>query len=272
MGYRGQRKHLKRTNAPKSYHLHKMGGAFALKPICGPHSAKSSIPLAYLLRYNLKYAESNEEVRRIMKKRCIRINGQVRSIEKYPVGLFDILSINKKHFYQLVYNANGCFTLVKLDAQNPQHTNTRLCKVLSRKVNHDNIPSIQTHDGTHLRFIHPMIRVNDTIRYDFVQKKIVEILPQKIGQTVMAIDGNNSGRIGVLTNIDKALNRNHSVTVKDARDKTFVTRLENIMVIGDSSGPSCPMLNEGIRYTHAETCLKKLVSGEQSIEDFEYQN
>lgn len=66
----------------------------------------------------------------------------------------------------------------------------------------------------------------------------------------MLIGGNNVGRIGQITSIDKHPGSFTIVNVKDARGNTFSTRLCNILVVGDNKTQviSLPR-GEGIRQT-----------------------
>jgi len=252
-GYRGQKKVLKRTNAPSSYNLTKLGGVFAMKPFPGPHSKRTSICLSYVLRYNLKFAENNSEVSRILKKRNISVNGKIVTSEKYPIGLMDILKVCDQK-YLVSFNSQGKFALLSLDKN---FNNTRLLKVTKKYTEVGKVPVIQTHNGTNHRYAHPSIKVNDTVVFDMKKGKLTEILPFRLNQSVIAIGGNNCGRVGLLAHIDSK-NGHTIVSVCDARKNTFLTKIENVMVIGDSSGAKCELHRDnGLRLTHIERRAKK---------------
>jgi len=264
-GHRGQRKVLKRTNAPKSYGLKKLGGVFAIKHMPGPHSKNSSICVSYLLRYNLKYAETNNEVSGIMKKRIISVNGKIITNERYPVGPMDVLTINGNESYLVNYDSHGRFTLLPLK-KNQQNVRLLKCtkkyatagvsRLFGRKNNHANAASVvcQMHNGFNFRFQHPSIKVNDTVVMR--DNKVKEILTFTVNQTAMAIGGNNVGRIGNIVHIDNA---NKTISVRDGRSNTFITKIENVMVIGGPDGPVIPCHRDnGIRLHHVERRCKKL--------------
>jgi small subunit ribosomal protein S4e len=61
MGYKGQRKIMKRFAAPKMWYLGKLKGVYAAKPSAGPHKTKECIPLNVLLQHRLKYALTRKE-------------------------------------------------------------------------------------------------------------------------------------------------------------------------------------------------------------------
>ena len=97
MAKRGVYKHLKRIHAPKSWMLSKVGGIWAMKPSQGPHKLRECIPLNLLLRTKLRLALNGKEAKIIVKSRegNISIDGKVRTDHKYPVGIMDIVTVNK---------------------------------------------------------------------------------------------------------------------------------------------------------------------------------
>jgi len=77
MGYKGQRKIMKRVAAPKMWYLGKLNGVYATKPSAGPHKTRECIPLNVLLQQRLKYALSRDEARKIVldKEGLIKVDG-----------------------------------------------------------------------------------------------------------------------------------------------------------------------------------------------------
>jgi small subunit ribosomal protein S4e len=73
------------------------------------------------------------------------------------------------------------------------------------------------------------------------------------GAQMTLTGGNNIGRIGTLTSIEKHIGSYDIAHVKDVRGNTFSTRLSNCMVIGDGkkSAISIPK-GEGIVYSLIE--------------------
>jgi len=59
-----------------------------------------------------------------------------------------------------------------------------------------------------------------------------EVLPLEIGNTVYITSGNNIGRVGQLTAIDRHPGSFDIVHIKDANGKAFSTRIANAFVVG----------------------------------------
>jgi len=102
MGYKGQRKSMKRVAAPKQWYLGKLRGVYATKPSAGPHKTRECIPLNVLLQQRLKYALSRDEARKIVKAGSkakgtgnIMVDGKVRRDPRFPLGSMDVVTIQK---------------------------------------------------------------------------------------------------------------------------------------------------------------------------------
>lgn len=161
---RGPKKHLKRMFAPSHWKLDKNTGTRATRPNTGPHKLRECIPMAVLLRQRLKYALSGQEVKKIChdKELNIKVDGKARRDPKYPLGNMDVVEIVKtgEHF-RMLYDLKGRFQPVRVDAK---EANFKLCKVKNKVLGKNKIPYIVTHDGRTIRFPHPDIKKNDTVK------------------------------------------------------------------------------------------------------------
>ena len=157
MAKRGVYKHLKRIHAPKSWMLSKVGGIWATKPSQGPHKLRECIPLTYLLKNKLRLALNGKEAKLIVKSKegNISINGKVRTDPKFPVGIMDIVTINKiGQNYRVNFDVKGRWRLVKISKEEAKY---KLCKVTRRSMGPKRIPFITTADGRTIRYPHPHI-------------------------------------------------------------------------------------------------------------------
>ena len=144
--------------------LDKLSGIWAPKPSSGPHKLRECLPLMIVVRNRLKYALNYREVMFIVKDKAgnIKIDNKVRRDPHYPVGFNDVVSIEKTgDFFRLLYDMKGRFVLHKIQANEAKF---KLCKVLRRGIGPNSIPYIITHDGRTIRFPHPDIKANDTIK------------------------------------------------------------------------------------------------------------
>jgi small subunit ribosomal protein S4e len=266
MGYKGQRKHCKKVAAPKQWYLGKLRGVYATKAGAGPHKTRECLPLTVLLQQRLKYALSRDEARKIVKNRDgnIHVDGKVRRDPRFPVGSMDVVSINKtnEHFRMLL-DVRGRFQPHRIEAK---EAGFKLCRVVTKQIGKSKIPHITTHDGRTIRFAHPDIAINDTVKVNFSTGGIEQVIKLTNNCTVMLTGGNNIGRIGVLSSIERHPGSYDVAHVRDSRGNAFSTRISNVFAIGDgkTNAISLPR-GEGLKYSNVEE--RDLRQGDLDEED-----
>jgi len=230
MGRRGPKKHMSRLAAPKHWMLDKLSGKYAPKPSPGPHKTRECLPLVVLIRNRLKYALTVKEVSLILMQRLVKVDGKVRTDTNYPVGFMDTISIEKtnEHF-RLLYDTKGRFTLVKIK---PSEAKMKLCRVAKKQMGQGGIPYIVTHDGRTVRYPDPLISVHDTVVLNIADNTITDFVKFETGNVAMTTGGFNNGRVGIITHREKHPGGYDIVHVKDVRGHSFVTRINNVFVIG----------------------------------------
>lgn len=244
---RGPKKHLKRLDAPSGWMLSKMGGIWAPRPSTGPHKLRESIPVIVLLRNRLKYALTRHEVQIIVMNRLVKVDQKVRTDMNFPTGFMDVVTLEKTgENFRLLYDTKGRFCLTKID---DSESGFKLCRVkklmwgnktsVGKNPFHSgrlgSVPFIVTHDGRTIRYPDPLIRVNDTVKVDLAENKIVGHIKFDQGAIVMITGGHNQGRVGTIVSRERHPGSFDIVTVRDASGHEFATRLSNVFVIGDNA-------------------------------------
>lgn len=225
-----QNKHLKRINAPNNWLLDKLSGVWAPRPSPGPHKLRECLPIIIMLRNRLKYALTAREVKMIVLSRHIRVDGKVRTDTKFPCGFQDVVTINRtaEHF-RLIYDTKGRFHLHRIPVE---EANWKLLKVVKKGLGARAIPYIVTHDGRTIPYPRPDIKINDTIKYDFMTNKILDVAYFKPGCQIMVTGGRNVGRVGVLEDVERHPGSFDMVHIHDKKQHKFATRKDNVFVIG----------------------------------------
>ena len=196
---------------------------------------RECIPLNVLLRTKLRLALNSREAKLIVKARegNISIDGKVRTDHKYPVGIMDIVTINKTGAnFRVNFDVKGRWRLVKISKEEAKY---KLCKVTKRSMGPKKIPFITTTDGRTLRYPNPNIKEHDSIKLNLETNEIVGYYKYKIGAQVLIVGGNNIGRAGQIAKIEKHPGSYEIVYIKDTTGKEFSTRLQNIFITGDQN-------------------------------------
>jgi len=185
-------------------------------------------------------------------QRLVKVDHKVRTDITYPAGFMDVVSIDKINngTFRLLYNTKGRFALQKIT---PQEAKYKLCKVKRLQLGAKGVPYIALHDGRTVRYPHPDIKVNDTVKFDLETGKIDTFVKFEVGNLCTITGGRNLGRVGVITSREKHPGSFEIVHVKDAAGQSFATRISNVFVIGkgNKSLVSLPA-NKGIKRTPLE--------------------
>lgn len=232
---RGPKRHLKRLNAPKHWMLDKLGGIWAPRPSTGPHKLRECLPLIILLRNRLKYALTGKEVKYILMQRLVKVDQKVRTDKTYPAGFMDVISMEKagEHF-RLLYDVRGRFSVHRIGEEESKY---KLCRVKALEMGTKKVPYVVTHDGRTIRYPDPLVKVNDTVKYDFESGKMTDFVKFESGNLAMISGGKNTGRVGVIISRERHQGSFDIVHIKDSSNHTFATRLGNVFVIGKGSRP-----------------------------------
>jgi small subunit ribosomal protein S4e len=231
--------------------LDKLLGSYAPKPSPGPHKQRECLPLVIFLRNRLKYALTGKEVLKILMQRLVKVDGKVRTDTTFPAGFMDVISIEKtSENFRLVYDVKGRFTIHRITAEEAKY---KLLKVRKVQLGPKGIPFVVTHDGRTLRYPDPLIKVNDTIKFDLETGKVTEFIKFEVGNVATITGGRNMGRVGVITHRERHIGGFEIVHVKDVLDRQFATRVSNVFVIGQGNKPwiSLPK-SKGVKLTIAE--------------------
>ena len=240
---RGPKKHLKRLAAPSHWMLDKLSGTYAPRPSQGPHKLRESLPLVVFIRNRLKYALNGREVKAILMQEHVKVDGKVRTDTTFPAGFMDVISLEATNEnFRLIYDVKGRFAVHRITAEEASY---KLAKVKSVQLGKRLIPYAVTHDGRTIRYPDPLVRVNDTVKIDLATGKITDFIKFETGKLVMVTGGRNMGRVGTIIHQEHHRGGFNLVHIKDARDHTFVTRENNVFIIGDEAGKPWVSLPKG---------------------------
>jgi len=248
---RGPKKHMKRIAAPSHWMLDKMGGVYAPRPSTGPHKLRECIPLTVLLRNRLKYALTYHEVKMIVMQRLVKVDGKVRTDQTFPAGIMDVITIEKTNEnFRILFDTKGRFVPHKIT---PEEATYKLCRVKKVLVGPKGVPYAVTHDGRTVRYIHPDVKAQDSVRIDLKTGKVLDFLKFHAGNLVMITGGHNIGRVGTIVKVEKHPGSVSIAHLKDADNHSFSTRVANVFVIGQETKAWVSLLkSRGIRRTVAQ--------------------
>jgi small subunit ribosomal protein S4e len=225
--------HLKRLNAPDSWHIAKKTTKFITKTAPGPHNA-NAMPIAVWLRDHMGFARNLKEVKQILNQNDVIINGRPCRDAKMGIGIFDIISLPKiNKFYRILRDKNGRHVSIEIDAEAAK---TRLCKVKNKTIVAGGKVQLNMRDGANL-LADNTYKAGDSIVLSLesdTRFKIVDHFPFNVGNMAMVIGGRHSGKVARIVDIVKMPGSvpNKIILEDDATKTRFDTISPYIYMVG----------------------------------------
>ncbi|MCL7414482.1 MAG: 30S ribosomal protein S4e [ANME-2 cluster archaeon] len=222
-------RHLKRIASPKSWAVSKKTNIWITKPNPGPHSGKQSIPLAVLIRDMLKLTDNLRETKRVLNEGNVLVDGVVRRNHKFPVGVFDVISIPKiETSYRILLDPRGKLMVNELDVKDPK----KPCKILNKTTIKGGKVQLNLHDGTNIIASNDY-NSNDTVILTIPDKGIDKHIRYEPGNKAVITGGTHSGELASIKEIKKVRSSRHNMVVLTRNDGTdFETIEDYVFVVG----------------------------------------
>ncbi|MBU2100085.1 30S ribosomal protein S4e [Candidatus Micrarchaeota archaeon] len=230
MAKKGAKKKQKRLSTHTARLMKRKEKTFTIKLKPGPHNFKQSVPLGFLVRDLLKLSINRKETKNILNEGKIKVDGKTRKSTKFPVGLFDFVSIEgTKENYRIILDSKGRLKTIKTEETKP----VKLCKITGKKVNGKKEIQLNTNDGRTFIEKETELKVGDTIKISVPEQKILEKIIQKKGNLAYVTGGSHAGEKAEIQEIIKGdINKYKTVKLKN-KEKEFTTTAANIFVIGE---------------------------------------
>ncbi len=207
--------HLKRIAAPRSWLLDRKAETFTIRPRPSGHSFTKGIPLGIVLRDHLHLADTLTEVKKLLQRHSIEVDGQRRKDPHFFLGLFDVLAIpSLKKAYLVTYDLKGRVVVVPHTA-----IGYKVCKILSKRLVRGGKTQFGFHDGKHIlrsektndkkindkNINDEKINVGDSVIIALPEGTLQKVIPLTPGATVYLLQGKHLGDMGILQAIQGQL-------------------------------------------------------------------
>lgn len=194
--------HLKRLNAPDSWHIAKKTTKFISKTAPGPHNA-NAMPIAVWLRDHMDFARNMKEIKQVLRQKDVIVNGRPCRDPKMGVGIFDIVALPKiGKYFRILRDKDGRHVSVEIDAEAAK---TRLCKIKNKTTVAGGKVQLNMRDGSNL-LADNTYKSGDSLVLSLEPEnrfKIVGHFPFAAGNMAMIIGGKHSGKVARILEIIK---------------------------------------------------------------------
>jgi small subunit ribosomal protein S4e len=235
----GGQKTLKRLNTPAHLQIKRKHGTFFVKPSPGSHPERFCLPLLHIVRDILKFVDNHREAKKLIGLGHFKIDGKVVRDRGFPVGLMDVLSIEKinKH-YRILPDSHYGLILHEISEEESTY---KLCRIDNKTNVKGGHLQLNLHDGRNI-----LIRVKDprnpkedkykrmdVLKISLPDQEIMKVLKFKDNNLAIIISGKNIGQVGKIVNILKRFGPKAStVSIEHNGDHTE-TLYDYTFIIGE---------------------------------------
>lgn len=213
--------HLKRQNVPKQWGVARKGTTYVVRPLSHLYE---SVPLLVFLRDLLGVAKNRSEVKQAIHEKTIMVNDRAAYDEKQAILLFDkVALLPQKKYYKLNLSEYGKFFAEEIK-ENESHQ--KIVKVMNKKTLKKKRVQVNLSDGRNA-LSSLSCAIDDSVRYDFSKRTIVECLPLKKGARAIIIAGKHTGKRGTIL----ALYPERKMAEVKTSQKTIMVLLRQLMVV-----------------------------------------
>jgi len=242
LGKKGGRRHLKRKPAPTFWPIHRKEALWIVKPNAGSHPIAQSLPLTLVLRDILGLAKTRGEVKAIISREKVMVDGEVQKEELFPTGLMDVISIRDiEKWYRVLPSEKG----LTLHSISKDEAVVKLCRVKSKTILKDGNVQLNLHDGRNLlirvkdpnRHEEDVFKTLDTLKINLPNQEVQGHFKLTEGVPALIVGGKNRGRHGKIVAVEHRegqKRKNALVTIEDSRGNRFQTTIEYVFVVGDT--------------------------------------
>jgi small subunit ribosomal protein S4e len=225
--------HLKRLNAPDSWHIAKKTKKFITKTAPGPHNA-NAMPITVWLRDQMGLARNLKEVKQILHQNDVIINGKPCRDSRMGIGIFDIIALPKiNKYYRILRDKNGRHVSIPIDAEAAK---TRLCKIKNKTTIPGGKVQLNLRYGANI-IADNTYKSNDSVVISLQPEdrfKIIDHFPFAVGNMAMVIGGKHSGKVARILDIVKVPGSvpNKIILKDESTDTMFDTISPYIYMVG----------------------------------------
>jgi len=217
------KRHLKSLAAPRSWNIKRKKSKFITRPYPGMYRFSEGLPISLVLKDSLKLCKTNKEVKYVLNKQEIKIDGVRRKDPKFLVGLFDIINIPKlKQSFRVLINKRGKIELKQLKDE----TLLKPCKVTGKALVKKRM-QLNLYDGRNILIDKDSFKVGDTLIIELPGQVIKEHLKFEEGALAYLTKGKNVGEFGKIERI-----KGGSIVFKKLTGEKFETKRDYAFIIG----------------------------------------
>ena len=240
MGRKGPKRHLKRFPAPWFWPIGRKGFKWTVRPVPGPHPLERCIPLLIVVRDILGLAKTAREARIIIKRGYVRVDGVVRKEPKFPVGLMDVITIERlNQSFRVLPTPKG----LRLHPIDGGETGFKICRIEDKTTVKGGHLQLNLHDGRNVLVrvadptnpVEDVYRTLDSLKLAVPKQEVLEHFRLQEGAYAIITGGKNigaHGRIVQIRELPGVKRRRFEVEIEAPSGEHLRSILDYVFVVG----------------------------------------
>jgi len=235
MGKKGGSRHLKRLASPITYRIPRKTGKWAIKVSPGPHPADRSIPIGILLRDVLEIASNLREVKYILRKNYVNVDGKPVKDYHFPVGLMDVIElVPENKFYRILPHRINL--IYPYEIKEESEKSFKLLRIKKKTMVKGSRIQLTTHDGRNFLFNseseYYSLKPGDVLIYKFEEGLLDGFIRFEKGVIGLITGGSRIGKIGKVADISKPHPLKPRVVKLESGGEHFETIFDYVFLVG----------------------------------------
>lgn len=191
------KKHMKSVAMPRSWPLQRKarGRKYVTRPMPGAHAFERGMAINQFIRM-LGYAETNKEIKRVIREKEVIVDGKRVTDPKKSVGLMDLLEFpGLKKKFRVVIDVKGSLKLLETDES------AKPCKITGKRTIRNGKFQLSLHDGRNILTGKTDYKTGDVLVLKVPGQEIIECFRLEKGSAVYLVDGSHKGMTGIVEEI-----------------------------------------------------------------------
>jgi small subunit ribosomal protein S4e len=231
MARKGNRRHLKRLATINALAIsEKKAKKFITKPMPGRHE-KIVWPIVVLLRDKLNVAKTTKEVKYLLNKGVVKVDGKVVKERKYPIGLFDIIDIGDDR-YIIVLDKKGRLTYKKVDKNAINYD--KPLRIKNKVAITTNTWQLTFHDGRTKLVNDKSFKIGDTVVLDLNSKEIKDVVKPEKGKSCLITQGKHAGKIALFQELLHVAEKKKEAKLLTEDKQEIITRFDYLFFLPEN--------------------------------------
>lgn len=218
--------HLKSLQTPTTWVLLRKHQVFVSRPHPGAHSLRLGMPLSLIFKNILKISHTTREIKKLLLKREILIDGKRVKDHRRIVGLMDVINIPEtKQAWRIILDYHGRLAAVTINDE--KEKTRKITRIQNKKKVKKGKTQLCLLGSRTILVEKDTYATGDSIMIELPSQKIIDTLGLEKGVFIYIIGGKHTGQKGTVERIGGGM-----ILFKNEKGDIITTLKKYALVVG----------------------------------------